>query len=331
MKFRPGEMDDLDRKLLLLLIEDPRMPLRDISKKLRVSRQTVNKRMQALARLGVFRNIGVSVHPSYLDSLSVLMFGKSRTASVERTLDRLGQSDLVYQVEVAGGNFLYVFGCLRNASELSEFVEFVKQAAEMPEPTVGLPSYMVGMNPEWVNGPRQRPQYRMLSPLDMRIIVALRCDVRLPVAEIAKRVGASTKTVRRHLARLLDEGSVGYDVPWDPTAGTDMFTLLHVRLRDGADHVRFGRRWLSKYPLKVVYLMAFGNLPNFLIGILNSDKMSEIRLVLEEVRADEDVLIVTPNLLYQERIYANTWRNKLTSAKGQANKISTRDSASRRR
>jgi len=253
---------------------------------------------------------GISI--PYLDAVPVTVFGKSMTASVEKTFDRLGESEFSRRVVVTGGNFLYVVGFLRNISELGSYVEFVKRAAEMPEPTVGINCLDDGLSPDYpVDGVGKRKQsYKELSPLDLKIIASLKDNARRPVADIADMVGASAKTVRRHLENMMSEGSLDLSMPSDLALGGDMFLVTHVNLRDGADKGEVGRRLLSKSPFQDQYMRTFSNLPSLLIWVFWSGKMTEIRKALREVGEDEDVLAVMVNFAFLERIYT-TWRDKL--------------------
>jgi len=298
---------------MLLICEDPRMPFRELAKRLGISRQAVHHRMQVLTNIGVFKSMPASISIHYLDGVNVMIFGRSKTASIEETLDRLGESEFTFRACVAGGNYLYVIGFLRNISELNGYFEFVKRVAEMPEPTVGIVCYFDGMNPDYYDGGKRKQIYKKLSPLDLKIIASLRDDARKPISEIADNVGVSIKTVRRHLENMRSEGSLDFDEPWDPTSGADMFTVMHVNLRDGADKVKVARRLYAKDPIHIILFRSFSNVPGFLLGLLSSDKMSEIRKLLREIGEDEAVLAVTPNLLYHERMYL-TWDTKLLLA-----------------
>ena len=307
-------MDDTDRKLMLLIYEDPRMPLQYLAKRLGISRQAVNHRMQVLTKAGVFKDIKAAISNYYLDGVPVAIWGRSKSSSLDRTLDRLGESEFTSRVTVAGGNELFVFGYLKRASELSGYVEFVKNAAEMPELTVGLPCYGDGINPICFDGGQLRKEsYRKLSPIDLRIIASLQEDARKPIAEIADSVGVSAKTVRRRLEGMRRDGSLDFDSPWDIPSGEDMLTILYVNLRKGIDKVRTARRLLSIDPIHLQVFRSYGNLPNLIVGLISSDKMTEIRKILRKIKQDEDVLSVTPNLIYFERGF-NSWDYRLVPA-----------------
>jgi len=242
----------------------------------------------------------------------VIVFGRSKTESIEQTLSRLGRSEFTRRAVVAGGNFLYVVGLLRNMSELDNYSEFVKRTAEMPEPTVGIYSLDEELMPDFtVDGIGKRKQsVRELTPLDLRIIASLKDDARRSMADIAEMVGASAKTVRRHLENMISEGSLDLYMHEDLPLAGDMLFVMHVNVEDGADKVEVGRRLLSKSLFQDQFVRAFSNLPGSLHWVFWSADIAQIRKALREVGEDEDVLSSMPNFVFLERIYP-TWRDKL--------------------
>ena len=307
------EMDDTDRKLMLLIYEDPRMHLRELARRLGITRQAVHHRMRVLTKAGVFRTIKAAISNYYLDGVPVAVWGKSNAASAEETFESLGGSEFTTCVRVAGGNDLFVAGYLRDISELSSYVEFVKKAAEMPEPTVGILCVGDGINPLSFDGGMRKQSHKELSPIDLKIIASLQDDARKPIAEIADAVGVSAKTVRCHLEAMRREGSLDFDSPWDVPSGEDMVTMIYVNLRRGADKVKVARRLLSIDRIHIMYMRQFSNLPCLLLGLIYSNKMTEIRKILGAIEDDEDVLSVTPNLIYFERLYP-AWDYRQTAA-----------------
>ncbi len=306
-------MDDIDRKLLILISANPRIHLQQLAKELGISRQAVHHRMQVMTEIGVVKGTIAGISISYLDAVPVAIFGRSKTASIEETLNRLGESEFSRRAIFAGGNFLYVIGFLRNVSELGSYVEFVKREGEMLEPTVGISCLDDGLSPDYsIDGVGKRKQsYKELSPLDLKIIASLKDDARRPISEIADMVGVSAKTARRHLEDMITEGSLDMSAPADLSLGGDLFLIMHVNLRDGVDKREVGRRLLSKDYFQDQYIRTFNNLPSLLIWVFWSDKMTGIRKALKETGEDEDVLSVMLNFAYLERIYATTWRDRL--------------------
>lgn len=326
------EMDDTDRKLLILIGENPRISLEELAERLGISRQAVHNRVRALTRIGVILGAHAGVSIPYLDAVSVAISGRSKTASVEETLERLGESEFTRRVLVAGGNYLYVVGLLRNVSELDSYAEFVRRTAEMPEPTVGIYNLDNGLMSYSVDGSGKRKQsYKKLSSLDLRIIAALKDDARRPVSDIADMVGVSAKTVRRHLEDMTSEGSLGLNMPMDLALGGDMLLIMHVNLMERADKVEVGKRLLSRRHFQDQYIRTYSNLPGLLTWVFWSDKMTEIRKALRETDEDEDVRSVMLNFTYLERIYP-TWLDTLPEAAMRAPaRAGTRGPRSRRK
>lgn len=324
-------MDDTDRKLVLLLFEDPRTPLRELAKGLGLSRQAVNRRMQILTKAGLFKSLRAEISMFYLDGVLVWIWGRSQAAILDNVLDNLGESKFTARVTVAGGNELFVWGYLRKMSELAGYVEFVRHVAEMPELTVGLPCFCDGINPiSFDGGHPPKEWYRKLSSLDFKIIAALQGNARIPIPEIAGSIGASAKTVRHHIEAMRREGSLDFSAPWDSPPGEDMITMIYLTLRRSADTVGSARRLLRIDPIHFMYLRQFSNLPGFLVGLITSNRMTDIRKILREIKADEDVLSVTPNLIYSERGY-DAWDYRLVPASSELSHRSRKRPKGRKR
>jgi DNA-binding Lrp family transcriptional regulator len=309
-EMKPAEMDDTDMKLLLLIAEDPRMSLKELARRLGISRQATNNRMQVLAKFGIFKSLKANISVAYEGGLVFpWIWGISRAASINDTLTRLGENDSTSSVCVLGANELLVYGCLKDGSELIRYVEFVKRVAEMPEANVGLVCYDDGIMPDWASVVEIK-RCKGISPLDARIIALLHDNMRMPAAEIAKCVGISTKTVTRHIERMKSEGSIDWSISFDYPAGKSMVTVVYLNLKSSADKVKVGRRLLSKFPLRLVAIRSFSNIQDLLAGFLYSNDMSETRRILKGIGEDEDVLSVTPNLIYLEREYETCWWDK---------------------
>ena len=305
-------MDDIDRKLLMVIVTNPRISFRELSEKLGITKQAAHHRMQILKRAGVIERITVDISVPYLRAIPVAVFGISKASSFPRIFDELGQCEHTRRVIAGCGNYVYVNGILRNMSELDEFVGIVKRTAGLRRATVGLYSAERGLMPNYViDGITDtKPSHRRLSPLDLRIIISLKQDVRKPVEGIAKELHVSAKTVRKHLEDMMSEGLVELHVRTDSPKAGDLMFAVHVTLREGADGAEVGRRLLARYPFKDAFLLAFSNIPKLLIWIFWTGGLSEMREILSATEDDEDIVALMPNLGYMMRIYS-TWQDRL--------------------
>ncbi len=304
-------MDDTDRKIAAFISQDARIQLQELARRLQMTRQAVYKRVQALERAGVLKGTFAGLSVRYLDAIPVLIQGRSTARLMSEVLDLLGRSDLTRRVLVAGGNYLYVVGFLRNLSELEGYADFVRDAAEMPEPIVGIYNLDDELMPYTVDGGGKRKRrYRKLSSLDLRIIASLKDDARRSIADVATAIGASPKTVRRHLEDMINDGSVDFDTPMDLASGGDLLLVMQVELKDGTDRTAVGKRLLSKGTFHDQYIRTLSNIPGLLSWVFWSDDMSKIRVAVKEAGDDRDVRSVLLNFVYLERLYP-TWRDEL--------------------
>jgi len=307
-------MDESDRKLMLYLAENPRVPYRELADKLGVSVQAVHRRIQLLMKMGVLRGFSAGVSIRHLGAIPVMVFGRSNTTSLEDTMRKLSKNELTSSVLVAGGNYLYVVGLLKSISDLERYADFVRKTGEMPEPTVGIYSLDAGLAPDFIDGGRKTAdEADELTPLDLRIVTALRKDCRKAVADVASEVGVSARTVTRRLERMFETGLVDLVVPMDPTATGDIVSTVHIHIKEGASKKVVGARLINKFSPRVWYLRSFTNLPDFLLGILCTDTMTELRGILEEIEKDDDIKALVPNIWYADYLF-ETWRDRLGGA-----------------
>jgi len=80
------------------------------------------------------------------------------------------------------------------------------------------------------------PVHRDLSPLDWRILQALRGNARRSLEEVAEAIGVSARTVKRRFERMAKEGAFDVVAKFDPGALRGYtFFLLMVSLRRGSN------------------------------------------------------------------------------------------------
>lgn len=303
-------LDETDRKLITLFATDPRTHFRELADRLGISTQAVYRRVQELMRCGVIKCPTAGISIRYLNAIPIIIFGRSDTVSVEDTLKKLKGNELVSSVLVAGGNYLYVVALLKNISDLDSFTNFVKHTAEIPTPTVGIYSRDTGLAPDFMDKGTKKDGSKKLTPLDLRIIASLREDARKAETDIAQEVGVSAKTVSRRLETMISDGSVDLIVPMDPTKCGDIVSLVHVQLKDGVSRRGVGRRLASKLSPQLWYMRTFSNLPGFLYCVVCTDRMDDLREVIQKIGQDSEVKSVVPNTWYSDHIF-ESWRDKL--------------------
>jgi len=310
-------LDEIDRRLITIFASDPRIHFRELGTKLGISTQAVHRRVQDLMKTGVIKGTTAGISIRYLNAIPIIIFGRSNTVSVEDAVKKLKENELLSSVLVAGGNFIYVVGLLKDISELDGFTNFVRHAAEISEPTVGIYSTDTGLAPDFMDkGMKKKDGYEKLTPLDLRIIASLKEDARKAETDIAQEVGVSAKTVSRRLEKMISDGSLDLIVPMDPTKCGDIVSLVHVQLKEGISRRAVGKRLASKLSPRLWYMRTFSNLPGFLHCVICSDRMDDLREVIRKIGEDSEVKSVVPNTWYSDHIF-ETWRDRLVTALGE--------------
>ena len=298
-------MDETDLILSTLLLFNSRTPYRVLAENLGLSVNAVHRRIRSMVEVGLIRRFTTRISLASLGAFHVLIHGRSEAESTYSVWDDLGGHESVYWVTLAGGNYVYVGAHLRDVQELPALVEFVGKAGRMPDAKVGIIH-------EDFSG-KGRPLDELLAPLDWEIVGSLSQDSRKAASSIAGEVGASTRTVRRRLARLVDEGLLDFSIDWYPSSSNDINTIVHFEL-GAASAERAIERYMTGYRPNALFAWRFSNLPDRVVGLLWSPNMNELRELTERMAGDEELYCMTPVILYAGKLY-ETWRDRLVLEK----------------
>jgi len=296
-------MDETDLVLSMLLLQNSRTPYRELADRLSLSVPSVHKRIQGMREAGIIRAFTARVSLYAVDGIHILIFGKSEAPSPDDVPERLRKNDSIYWVTIAGGNYLYVGAFLRGLSEVESCVDFVKRGAQMSNPTVGIESLDFG-----VHSPA--PEDRALTRLDYEIIRSIQNDSRKSISEVADELGVSAKTAGRHLQSMIDGSLIELSIEWYPDASNDIMTFFHLQLEGDADKGKVAAVLANKYSPHALFTWSFSNLPGFLLSMVWSNTMKDLRDIRSRLQNEPFIESAVPNVLYTGRIF-DTWRDKL--------------------
>jgi len=306
-------MDETDGKLCLLLSDDPRASYRELADRLGISVQAVHRRIQLLRGQGIITGFTANISMRYLGAVRVDVVGQTQSDSIDEVVAALGKDDRVVTTLEASGHVLYVNGVLRDISELDDFVEFVRHAAEIPKPSVAIET-----GGPWVPRPANgRAEVRTLSDLDIRIIRALHTDARKSTTDVASELGVSAATVRRRLERMIKEEAIEFTADIDPTYAGDVSSIMGVTLEDGADRAKIAAHLLQKFRPRIVYFIQFGNLPDYLVCATWTKTVNDLHELVQRVQEQEGVRKVVANVPVAGYRFVS-WRDKLLGSTGES-------------
>ena len=120
-------LDELDRKIVMLLIENARLSYSDIGQKVGVSRVAVKARIQALEQRGVIEEYTTIVNPQKISGAVSCYFEiETRPEAFAQVAAILRDNDTVTQVyRVTGRSKLHVHAVAASGEEMEAFISRV--------------------------------------------------------------------------------------------------------------------------------------------------------------------------------------------------------------
>lgn len=287
-----------------MLMSNSRRSYRELAEKLNLSVTAVHNRIQVLIDVGIIRKF--TARPSILaqNAIHILVFGNTKTNSINKIRDKLKDEGAIYWLAVGGGNAIYIGAYIKKIAELEPLVSYIKENAEIPEPTVGITISPVP--PEiLINTVEVETD---LCELDYRIIRILKNDSRKAVADIAEEMKMSAKTIRRRLERMIKNFLIELSIEWYPDASNDIMSVFHVQLKEGAEKNTTYRLWQKYYP-ETLFYWGFSNIPDNYLFMTWSPTSREVKNLREKLEQDHSVKLVSPNIVFTGYMF-NSWRDK---------------------
>lgn len=120
-------LDELDRKIVRLLIENARASYSDIGEKIGISRVAVKARIQALEQKGIIEEYTTVINPQRISGAVSCYFEIEMTPScLSEVTEILNRHDTVTQIyRVTGRDKLHVHAVAASAEEMEMFLHTV--------------------------------------------------------------------------------------------------------------------------------------------------------------------------------------------------------------
>lgn len=120
-------LDELDRKIVRLLIEKARASYSDIGEKIGISRVAVKARIQALEQKGIIEEYTTVINPQRISGAVSCYFEIETTPScLSEVTEILNRRDTVTQIyRVTGRDKLHVHAVAASAEEMETFLHTV--------------------------------------------------------------------------------------------------------------------------------------------------------------------------------------------------------------
>jgi DNA-binding Lrp family transcriptional regulator len=296
-------VDKTDIILCQLLLSNSRLSYRELAEKLNLSVTAVHSRIQSLIELGIIRKFTTRISIFAKKAIPVLIIGNSKTNSINSVKHRIETHNRIYWLAVGGGNVLYVGAYLENIAELDGVVRFVKDNAEMPEPTVGITVSPIPIIKQNVNSQIG------FCELDYNIVRSMKDDSRKAVSVVAEELGVSAKTVRRRLSRMIKNYLIEFSIDWYPDASNDIISIFHIQLKSDTNP-NTANLILQKYYPNTLFYWGLSNIPNSYLFMVWTPTSKELKTIRENLEQETALNAVVANIIYTGFIF-KSWRDEI--------------------
>lgn len=297
-------MDEVDFQLIKILRDNSRATYRELADELGLSVNSAHKRVQTLVDMGIIKKFIVYLTPKALPLYVVRVCGRSEAVSIDAVVEKLGKNPHTSRVVVASGNAFHVVGLLGDISEIGPFVNFVGREGRIRDPTVCL-----------IDAPRPAADWEeALSAIDYRIVASLQGDSRKQVVDIARELGLSAKTVRRHLRRMEENGLVHYGVIYDHASLGGIFTLLELYLKRGEDSQNVAAMVRNKYGKNLMEVRTNSVQPDDMTIDVWTKTITELKAIQDSLQNEGYFEKVVPYIEFNT-YHFDSWRDQYVREK----------------
>ncbi|MFX1500582.1 MAG: Lrp/AsnC family transcriptional regulator [Promethearchaeota archaeon] len=300
-------MDEVDLKIILLLMNNSRLSYREISDHLGLSVNAVYKRIQALIEIKTIEKFTARLKPYAINAIYTFIFGQSNAQDMDKAIIELGKHDNTWQIALSSRNYVYVGSMLENIHQLDDYTSFVSQTVKIQSPKIGLLSGVHYTAPIPYIVPKSRSMN--YDQLDLDIIRTLHKDSRKPISEIADEVKSTPNTIRRRLTRMIEEGIIELSIDFNPEASSDIFATFQIIINPSVDKNEFAQLLNEKFYPNLFYCWTFSNLPNLILCWVWANTMKELTELAEKVKK-ENIDSIIFDIMYKV-LYFDTWKEKI--------------------
>lgn len=291
-------MDSKDLEIIKILSSHGRMPLTTMAKKVKLSINGVKKRIIKLEEEGVIKGYSCELSFGILGEETGLARIKvsSTIESVEEFVDTIGNHKLIFTVGVGIGNKIIAVFTYKTSSEVIELENWIKSISYVD--TVEI--YLLMSRPT-----EDKPK---MAPVDYRIIHELRSDGRMPLQTLSEIIHISTRTLKKRIDRLTNEGIIYFSALLSPGSSEELiiFTIF-CTLKLKANKINFFQNVMKMFSENLWVGWIVVEKPIVILSCFASS-IKEIRNIEEELKRSFSDIESTDTITGGEGFHFQDWR-----------------------
>ena len=237
----------------------------------------VHKRLKGLVESGVVQAFIAGVDIAALGGTSAMVYGHSPLASVHEAVERLSADGRTWLILASGGGMMHCMAFLRKGEALGDYIEVVRRSLSMQD--------ALGHQHLLRPGGRRldTAESTALTPLEVRILRALKDDSRRRASEMAEELGVSARTINNKLLSMRKEGKAVFTIRWSADYSKEAVALVHLRLGAAGKCQEAVPTLFNRFPKELVILSAFQDRPDLLVCTVWGESMRDIGTIAQRM------------------------------------------------
>lgn len=278
-------MDWLDKAIVLELYGNARIPFQDLAKKYDQSFNTIKNRVKKLEKEKVIQDYTVELSLNMLGAeMLQAIITTDGTENINALTRAIGNHRLIRHTE----RFSY------QSYDAQAVVCGTKEFFELKQFLESLPSVVnVEIHPFMWISPDAPPQSKVrtrgkkveFTHNQLRILQCLTKDVRMPVSELAKQTGLTTRRVRSILRELEEEGGVHFTIRMSWVSDSTIALCFAIRFNERKVTVSEIVAWFQEqFPLEFWGMIVWLDEPTISTA-LNVADLTKVAEITSKVKA----------------------------------------------
>ena len=308
-------MDKVDKKILKELLENSRLPLSQIGKKVRLSRENVYYRIQNLIKQGIIRDFITSIDYESLGFQQFVVFiefDKIDKEKESQLIEHLKKEKSVSWIGILSGNWSLTFDIFAKTN--IELNNFIGKFFNFFEENIG--DYII-LNIQESNyffnkiiaenssiTKRKSTVNPKVDLIDLNILKKLNEDAKISYVDLSYDLNLSANAIKKRIQNLEKNKIIlGYSISINHKHFGLEWQGLQIKLRRPAKELEDKLKSYLKMNDKVIFYYHYNKsgIYDFDIGVMVKDS-SDLREFINQVRKDfyDEIKIINSFLVLEE-------------------------------
>ncbi|MFW9848918.1 MAG: winged helix-turn-helix transcriptional regulator [Candidatus Thorarchaeota archaeon] len=304
-------MDVVDKRILLVLNDNCRASYEELGKHVGLTRAAIKKRVDRLIEKGVIERFSVE--------LSRMMVGydwywieieTDGSETTESLIDAISQHPMVFVLNRLGGNKFLIFGQIVGSSGAYNLGRYLRSISCIVD--VNMERLIAVENTSITNaGFLSLGKKETLNTRHLKILGCLVNDARMSIAEISRKTGYSSRSIKKMIQELYNTRAVMFTLYLSPCACGNTDFYLHMEFDEEKVKPADIVLWLDKnFNLEYWNSWLLTRRP-IMRNFFSVQSLSIIEHITEEVRNLTFTNTVEPIIKYPNKIFDSLGRTRL--------------------